>query len=235
MRQHGLAPLAVDVGEVVLVDLDARDVGAAGPEVRLDERAQFGLVRLEVEEKRLRGDGLLGEGVELGELLRLVVAGGHVPVEVVLGEDVEDGVVGQEGDLLRVERAEEERRTLRVERAGAADGEDQLHEALVDVLAHTRLGLGPERVLRLVEGELGGGDGHAEVDLADDARGVKGREPVRRDLVLQLLLKQSYGVFRHRLLFKPLYTLYQNIHSPNATRHVTHQSPGSSLFSSSRD
>ena len=67
----------------------------------------------------------------------------------------------------------------------------------MDVPADTRLGLGPQRVLRLEKPQFGRRNRHAEVDLADDARGVIGRELIRRYLVLQFLLQQLRVIFCH--------------------------------------
>jgi len=60
------------------------------------------------------------------------------------------------------------------------------------------LGLGPECADGIVEPELGGGDVHAEVDLADLALAVVGGEEVLRDMQFQLLFLQLRIVFCHR-------------------------------------
>jgi len=81
---------------------------------------------------------------------------------------------------------------------GAADGEDELDEALADVLVGAGLGLGPERADGIVKAQLGGGDVDAEVDLADLALAVVGGEEVLRDVQLQLLFLQLRIVLCHR-------------------------------------
>lgn len=66
--------------------------------------------------------------VQLPELLRVVVARGNVPVEVVLVEYVDDVVVGQESDFLGVESADEFRGQVIIERACLSYGQDELYE-----------------------------------------------------------------------------------------------------------
>ena len=58
-----------------------------------------------------------------------------------------DVAVGQEGNLLGIEGAEEGGRHVSVKGACLADGEDELHERLVDVVRCALLGFGPKQVL----------------------------------------------------------------------------------------
>lgn len=87
------------------------------------------------------------------------------------------------------------RRQVTVEGAGLADGEDKLHEAVGDAVARAFLGFGPDEALRLVlEKRVVVGHGHAEVDVADDLRGVILLEEVLSDTVFQLFFADVYGV-----------------------------------------
>ena len=127
------------------------------------------------------------------ELAGCVVAGGHLPVEVVQVEDRLDVAVGEEDDFLAVEGAEEWRGQDAVEGAGLADGEDELGEhGGGGVVAG--FGLGPEQGAPLARalGRLGV---EGEVDVALDHGGVEGLEPVGGDLVLEFLL--AYALVAH--------------------------------------
>lgn len=74
-----------------------------------------------------------------------------------------------------------------VEGAGLADGEDELHEAVGDAVARAFLGLGPDEAFRLVlEKCVVVGHGHAEIDVANNLRGIILLEEVLSNAVFQL-------------------------------------------------
>ena len=179
------------MGKVVLVDEDLRDIAAAGLEVGLDELAQIIRILREPEQEPVLINDALCKPVKLLELLGLVVARRDRPVEVVFAEDVQDDVVGEEGDLLRVKRPEEVRREVLVGGMLAANRQDELDETRNNVLPVARLRLCPKRRFRLVaKGKFGRGDVNAEVDVADNPRAVERAKPVGGDLVLQLLFSE---------------------------------------------
>ncbi len=168
---------------------------AARGDVLADKLPQFLLVAHHVVDEHVALQGFAHEGVELTELLRAVVARRDVPVEVVLVEHLLDAVVRDEGHAGAVEGGKVLRRQETVEGAGLADGEDELHEAVEDVVRGAFLGLGPHEALGLVlEERFGDGHGHAEVDVADDAGGVVGIEEVLGDTVFQFLLADVGGI-----------------------------------------
>ena len=72
-----------------------------------------------------------------------MVAGGHLPVEVVLVEYVDDRIEVYECNFFGIERSEEGWRQVMVKRACLADGKYQLYERLVDVGLCALLRLGP--------------------------------------------------------------------------------------------
>ena len=150
-------PFEVDVGEVVLVDADVLRPELAADEVLADEMRQLLGILLIVVHLQPMVQRVGEEGFELSELLGAMVGGGDVPVEVVLPQYVEDGVVGQEGNLRRVEGTEECGRQHPVLRPFLTEGEDELDERLVDVVACAFLRLRPEQRLRLVQPQWVGG------------------------------------------------------------------------------
>ena len=127
-RLHLGKPLLVDMREVVLVDAYGRHAFPPKEEILLDERAEFLVVCAEAERQHPSLDVAFDFFVQLPELLRVVVARGNVPVEVVLVEYVDDVVVGQESDFLGVESADEFRGQVIIERACLSYGQDELYE-----------------------------------------------------------------------------------------------------------
>ena len=100
----------------------------------------------------------------MAEFLGIVVRGRHVPVEVVLEEDALDFVVLDEGELLRVEGADVPGRQVMLEGALLADGEDELHKRLEDVVRSALFGLGPKQRLEVVVLELVKNRGLSQLD-----------------------------------------------------------------------
>ena len=88
--------------------------------------------------------------VELAELFGVVVRGRHIPVEVILEKDVLNFVVLDEGELLRIEGTYILGRQVFLEGALLADGEDELHKRLEDVVRSALFGLGPKQRLEVV-------------------------------------------------------------------------------------
>ena len=125
-----------------------------------------------------------------------MVAGRYIPVKVVLREHVYYVVVGKEGNLFGVERAEERGRQEAVERAGAPNGEYQLHERGVDVFLGAALCLGPQERFWLEQFRPFTRRGNAEVYVAYYLRAVECCKVVVRHFVFQFLLF-NVSVFRH--------------------------------------
>ena len=195
----GVAPAGIDGREVGLVDGQLREAGLVEDEVFADKEAQLLVVRVEAEAERTLLE-CVADGVhEEPELARFMVRGLDVPVEIVLVEDVADVVVGHEGDLLRIEGAEEGGRHVLIEGARPADGQDQLHERLVDVVRGALLGFGPEQVdpfggcfRALLQGQRG--DGHGKVDLAQDGLGLVVAEIIAADPVLDFFFGERVEI-----------------------------------------
>ena len=113
------------------------------------------------------------------------------PVEVVLSEDAQHGIVREKSDLLRVKCAEKVRRKVLVGCALTSDCQNKLHKTRDDVLLVPRLRLGPQYRLRLEsKSKFRLRNIDAEVDVLDYARAVERAEPVGCDFVFQLLLAE---------------------------------------------
>lgn len=81
----------------------AAGAAIARHDVAADELPQLFFLVGHVVEEHVVVEGLLHEVVQLEEFLAIVVAGRHVPVEVVLVEHLLDAVVGNESEAGAVE------------------------------------------------------------------------------------------------------------------------------------
>ena len=93
--------------EVVAVDAYVAHAQFAQRKVVANEVEELLRIALVVVDFKAMVQGTFEQGFELQKFLGGVVAGSHVPVEVVLSQHVEHGIVGQESYLFGIERSEE--------------------------------------------------------------------------------------------------------------------------------
>ena len=119
---HVARPLLVDEDEVVARDGQRRGLAVRALSERLaDKCVEFNGVLVEAEEAEIRFKERTDAVEDETELAGVGIGRRDVPVEVVLVEDVDDLVIGDEGDLLAVEGAKEGRGKMLVECAGLAE------------------------------------------------------------------------------------------------------------------
>ena len=143
-----------DEGEVILRDRDFLRRLLASLEIEADKLLELLCLRFVIKEDGIVLKQALAEVVKLSEFLGIVVRGRHVPVEVVLKKDALYFVVFDEGELLRIERSYVFGWQVFLEGAFLADGEDELHKRLEDVVRGAWFGLRPKQLLQVIILEL---------------------------------------------------------------------------------